>query len=233
MRYKMKKKKIFLFVIFSILFIFCLTIKVDALCTSKKFNDLKMTAYKSTVNYDLKFDEDHKYYFILTVSNVDKNILVQYNGRFYEPKNGVVEIDNKVFGGQTYEIFLYGGYNTACVEDYLYTKRITVPKYNIYSERDECIEYEEFNLCNKWYAGNIIDDEDFENQLDVYIKTLKKKNSKPIEKQNKNIFDSIIDFYTSNKIITVPITIIIILFVLYKIAIRIIRRKNRIKLNSK
>ena len=229
----MKRVKLFLTITFSLLFIFCFTTKADALCTSRKFSDLKMIAYRSTVSYDLKFDENHKYYFLLTVNNVDKNILVSFNGRFYEPENGVVKIDNKVFGGETYEIFLYGGYDTYCPEDYLYTKRITVPKYNVYSERDECIEYEEFYLCNKWYAGNIPSDEFFNVKLDSYIKSLKKENNNPGKKESKNIIDKIIDIYNKYQIIILPILILIGLFLIYKLIIKIIRRRNRIKLNSR
>ena len=231
---RVKRVKIAISLILTILFMLCLTIKTDALCTTKKYSDLKMTAYKSTVSYDLKFDEYHNYYFLLTVNNVEENIFVKFDGHIYEPdKNGVVELPEKVYGGETYEVYLYAGYDTACAEEYLYTKRITVPKYNVYSERDECIEYEEFYLCNKWYAGKIINEEDFLNRLDSYIQSLKKKSTDIPKTNNKGIIQQIIDFYTDNKIITIPITVLIILFVLYKVVIRIIRRRNRIKLNNK
>ena len=38
------------------------------------------------------------------------------------------------------------------------SKRLTLPTYNIYSEREECIEYEEFKYCNQWYKGKIESD---------------------------------------------------------------------------
>ena len=223
------KRKILLIV--SILFVFTLSLKVNALCTSKRYSNLKMIAYKAEVSYELKFDENHNYYFLLTVNNVDDNILVVFEGATYEPKNGVVNIASRLPGGQTYEVKLYGGYETDCVEEYLYTKNITVPKYNRLSERDECIEYEEFYLCNKWYSGNITDDESFENELDAYIKSLNKdeKEEKPTE--TKNLFEKIIDFYKDHLIITLPITILIIGFIGYKVVVKIIRRRKRIKLD--
>lgn len=223
------KKKILLIV--SILFVFALSIKVNALCTSKRYSNLKMIAYKAEVSYELKFDENHNSYFLLTVNNVDDKILVMFNGAVYEPQNGVVNIATRLPGGQTYEVKLYGGYDTDCVEEYLYTKNITVPKYNKYSERDECIEYEEFYLCNKWYAGEITNEESFENELDTYIKSLNtnEKEEKPVK--TKNIFEKVIDFYKDNIIFTLPITIIIVGFIGYKVVVKIIRRRKRVKLD--
>ena len=222
-------KKVFLFI--SLIFVFTLSVKVDALCTSKRYSNLKMIAYKADVSYELKFDDNHNSYFLLTVNNVDDNILVKFNDVIYEPKNGTVEITSRLPGGETYEVKLYGGYDTYCVEEYLYSKNVTLPKYNKFSERDECIEYEEFYLCNKWYAGTIVDEESFENELDIYIKSLniEEKEEKPTE--TKNFFEKIIDFYKDNLIFTLPITIIVIGFIGYKVVVKIIRRRKRIKLD--
>lgn len=225
----MKKR----FIILALLFIFLLPIKTDAICTSKRYSNLKMTAYKSEVSYELKFDDYHHYYFLLNVNNVDKDILVEFEGYRYEPVDGVVKIDSRLLGGETYEVKLYAGYDTYCAESFLYTKKITVPKYNVYSEKDECIEYEEFYLCNKWYAGNIPSDEFFNVKLESYIKSLKKENTNPSKKDNKSIIDKIIEIYNKYQIIILPIVIVIALFLIYKLIIKIIRRRNRIKLNSR
>ena len=227
----MKKNLLYTVVVF--LFIFSFTTKVDAAyCTSKKYSDLKAIAYKSEVNYELKFDEKHNHYFEVTLTNVDKDILVYYEGIVYEPENGVVKLDSRLAGGTTYEINLYGGFDSACVEEYLYTKKINLPYYNRYSERDECIEYEEFPLCNKWYSGRITSEDDFLEQLNNYILSLKEEEEEIKPVKNKDIFEKIVDFYVNNLIITLPITILLLLFIVYKIIVRLIRRKNRIKLND-
>ncbi len=220
-------------VIFSIIMILVVTVKVEAICTSRKYSNLKMTAYKSEVSYELKFDDQHNAYFEITVSNVDPSILVKFNGAIYEPVDGVVKIPTKLTGGLTYEVKLLGGYKTSCVEEYLYTKNITIPKYNAYSEREECIEYEEFYMCNKWYAGEIVDDTVFEIELEKYVQSLQKEEKKEEEKDRRNIIEKVIDFYKDHIEITLPITIIVIGFGLYKVVVKIIRRKNRIKLNQK
>ena len=227
----MKKNLLFLIAFF--VFAFSFATNVDAYCSTKKFNDMKAIAYKATVSYELKFDERHNSYFTLTVTNVDKSILVLFGGSYYEPVNGVVNIDSRLAGGTTYEVKLYGGYGTHCVEEYLYSKRITVPKYNKYSERDECIEYEEFPLCNKWYSGIIDNDNYFLSQLNEYIISLNKQDNDEIPVKDKNFFEKVIDFYMDHLAITLTITIIILLFIAYRIIVRLIRRKNRVKLNSK
>lgn len=226
----MKKNKVLIIAIF--LLIFCFTTKVDALCSTKRYNNLKMIAYKAEPSYELKFDSNHRHYFEVTVNNVDKDILVNYNGAMYEPVDGVVKIGSKLSGGTSYEIKLYGGYNTHCIEEYLYTKKITIPKYNPYSEKDECIEYEEFPLCNKWYSGSIANEEEFMNQLNAYIISLRTDEKEEVPVKEKGLFEKIIDFYVNNLIITLPITILIVLFIVYKIVVKIIRRKRRIKLES-
>ena len=53
----------------------------------KKYSNLKMIAYKSEVSYELQFDSNHNYYYVLTVNNVDPSILVEFNGETYEPEN--------------------------------------------------------------------------------------------------------------------------------------------------
>lgn len=224
------KKKLFTF-IFTFVLLICFSVKVEALCTSKRYSNLKMLAYKSEVSYELNFDEKHNPYFLLTVNNVDKDVLVMFSDMIYEPVDGIVKIPTRLTGGTTYEVKLYGGYNTACIEEYLYTKNIAVPKYNKFSERDECIEYEEFYLCNKWYPGVINDEKSFENELDAYIKSLTNKEEEKKPEKEKSIFEKAIDFYTNNLIFTLPITILIVLFIGYKVVVKIIRRRNRIKLN--
>ena len=227
----MKNKLLWLLLVLVIV----LPISVNGLCTSKKQSNLKSIAYKTELSYELKFDSEHNYYFEVSVTNMNKDVILIYNGVVYESKgeDDVIVIDNKLEGGATYEFNLYGGYDTACVEEYLYTKKLSIPKYNVYSERDECIEYEEFYLCNKWYPGTIGNDEFFESELNNYIESLNAKEEEEKEEViEKGLFEKIIDFYIDNIIITLPLTILIVGVVIFMVVRNSIRRKNRIKLDS-
>ena len=226
-------KKNILLILTAFIFIFGFVTNVEAYCTSRRYSDLKSIAYKSELSYELKFDNKNNHYFQIKVSNVDKNILVMFNGATYEPVNGIVDLQTRLAGGKTYEVQLLGGYETQCIEEYLYTKKITVPTYNVYSERDECIEYEEFPLCNKWYSGYIVDENDFLNRLNEYVISLNKTEKENIPVKEKSFINKLIDFYKDNIVITLPITIIILLFIVYKIVVKIIKRRKRIKLNDK
>lgn len=226
----MKKNNIFLFLSF-LLLLLPLHVNGADICSSTKYNKLKREAFNTELKYDLKFDESHKSYFIVTVYNVSNNLMIKYNGSILVPdEENKIVIPTFFDGGKTYEIKFYGGYKTSCIEEYIYSKKIAIPKYNVYSERDECIEYEEFKLCNKFYAGEIQNDTEFEQKLEEYKKSIAKKPPVELEKE-KNIFEKIIEFYMDNIIITGPITIVLAVGLVIYVVIRLIRRKKRIKLD--
>ena len=71
----------------------------------------------------------------------------------------------------------------------------------------------------------------FLEKLDAY-----KEAHKPIEPpkeivEEKNIIQKIIDFYTENIIFTVPITIIAVALIIFVIVRKIVRKKNRVKID--
>lgn len=227
----MKKNNLFLLLVLFVLIL--IPGKVDAakICTGKKLSDLKAKAYAAQPTYEFIKDKNENY-FKVTVFNVDKDILVQSGGSIYEPdKKNQVIIETYFEGGETYEIKFYGGYETDCVEEYVYSKKLQLPKYNPYSEREECIEYEEFPLCNKWYSGDIESDEYFLEQLELYKKSITPSKEPVKEEVEKNIFEKIVDFYMENIAITGPISVIVILVVIIVVVRKIIRRRKRIKLD--
>ena len=209
--------------------------KVDAvLCTSKAYGDLKRKAFNAQVSWELKFDANHQAYFEATVFNLDKDIILIFNDVDYEPTDGsTVVIPTMLEGGRTYEFKFYGGYDSACVEEYLYIRKLEIPKYNYYSEKDACIEYEEFPLCGKYYSGDIPSDEYFNEQLQAYIDSLK-PSPKPEEPEEElSLFEELVKFYTEHLIFTVPITAALVLAVVVVVIRKTIRKKNRVKLDLK
>lgn len=226
----MKKNKLLFLALFFVMF-FPFRVDAASICTGKKLSDLRAKAYKAELVPEQKFDQNHNSYFEVTVHNVDKDILVIYEGSVYEvDSTGTVKLDSIFNGGITYEVGLYGGYDTDCAEEYLYTKKIELPKYNVYSEREECIDYEEFALCNKWYAGDIPDEKYFIDQLELYKESLMVKEEPKPKEKDKNIFEQFIDFYLENKNITIPVTIVIVIILIVIVVRNIIRRRKRIKL---
>ncbi len=227
----MKKNRLLLLLL---IFLFFLPIKTKAsnICTSTKFSNLKREAYKTQITYELKFDNKHNPYFEVTAYNVSNDIMIVFDGSEFVPdSNNQIKFVNYFEGGKKYEFRFYGGRNNSCVEEYVYTKKIELPNYNMYSEREECIEYEEFPLCNKWYKGEIKDENDFLDKLEEYKKTLVKEVEEVKKEETKSLFDQIIEFYTNNLILCVTITVFIVLAIIVIIIRLIVKRRKKIKLD--
>lgn len=213
-------------------FLACMPLIADAaICSTSVYNDLKREAYKAQFNYELKFNEDDNYYFEITVTNLNKKVLFIYADSVYEGNddNSTIKIDSTFEGGKTYEFKLYGGYYTACTEEYLYTKKVSIPKYNKYSRYEECIEYEEFSLCNKWYQGNIPDEEYFFERLEEYKKTLVKPDE-PVVVTSKSFWDKVIEFYIENKVLSISIVSVVSLSIISLIIVKVVKKKKRVKI---
>lgn len=165
----MKKRNIIIF-IFLLMLSFT---KVNAadLCTSTKYSNLKRKAASINAEWELNFDEAHKAYFTVKLTGVDNDLLLKYNDTFYKPENGEIVLNNMLDGGTTYGFKIYGGYETSCVEEYVYTKNVKIPKYNYYSETKECKENPEFKLCDRFYDGTIENDTVFHKKLNEYLKS--------------------------------------------------------------
>lgn len=201
-----------------------------ALCSPKNYTDLQAKAFSSSFKWDFYKNNSGEHYFTVTLYNLDKDVMLKYRGREYISKNRESIVLNDYFsGGAIYQFELFGGYDSECPEENLYTKSIEIPKYNIYSEKSECIEYEEFPLCNKWYKGVINSDKEFNDNLDAYKKSKEvKKEIKEVKEQS--IFDKIISLYNENKLVFTISIVVIILIIVYVVVIDINNRRKRVKI---
>ena len=229
------KKKILILGLFLMLFIPNTVLAYRIPCTTKNLNKIKNEAYSVKLTYDFVTGEDNKRYFEIYASGLTPNlelkygsVLVQYNAE--AEKQLLVTNDG---GNVTLYVDVYEASGTPCGGSQVLTKSITLPKYNVYSEREECIEYEEFRLCNKWSKENIPNDAYFDDELLKYKETLKKDEDTPINPKKESLFTKIINFYKDNIYICAPVTIVLVVGIIFVTARSIIRRKNRIKLDIK
>lgn len=229
----MNKLKVCLFFVFFIIFMPLINVEAAReLCTSKALNEMKTKAYKINLSYELKFDEAGSPYFSVSINNIQEGTEVRFDDVVYEYDANTTSqtIATALEGGTTYEFEIYSSYGYPCTGEILYTKKLALPKYNKYSEWEECIEYEEFPLCKKYYSGNIENDEYFYKKLNEYKNSLK-QDTIPNEKlSEKNFFESIIGLYIDNLSITLPLTIVLLGLLIIFIAKKIIDRKKRIKI---
>ncbi|MBR1385552.1 MAG: hypothetical protein IJ568_01840 [Bacilli bacterium] len=170
-------KKILIYILL-LLVILPLTVHAEQLCIKKVYEELAAKVNEVEIKMTEKDDQIE-----VEVTNVDKDLMIYYNGNTYEPIDGKVTIimDKTT---NNYDLKFYGGYDHACVEEYIATKRL----YNKYSEKDECNGNEEWELCQKEYDGYIKDDEEFEEKLNEYLKSDEKKEIESEKKNNKQKF---------------------------------------------
>lgn len=223
----MKKRYLLL-----ILFVFFMMPKVSAICTDKAYTDLQAKAYRTQLKWEFIKNEVGTKYFSVSLYNLDKEVMLKYDGIEYKNISGEnVQLSNYFYGGRAYVFKFYGNYKSQCPEEFLYQKTLEIPKYNDYSERKECIEFEEFPLCNKYYKGEILSEEYFLDMLEKYKKSIEPKIKEEI-KDNRNILEKFIDLYKENLIISVSSTILILGGATFMLVNSVIKRKNGIKLGS-
>lgn len=210
--------------------------KVDAariLCTTSNYSNMKAKAYKTNFSYEFIQTEDNDYYFEIYATGLPEGVEISYGGITYSYKEGknVIQLLPRFEGGKTYSFNLYAATGYPCVGELLYTKKLKVPKYNVFSVAKECIEYEEFPLCSKWYQGDIPDYNYFLEKLNEYKESLKPEKEPVVEEKEKNIFEKIIDWYINNLQISVPITILVVGGTSFVIIRKIYNKKTRVKID--
>ena len=162
----MRKYKYLIIAIF--IFLFAPLVCNAALCTTSRYNELQAKIKDVKIDWDFKTEGEDKYY-EFSFENVDSLIMVYFSNEYYEPdENGKITINADVIYGSSYDFKFYGGYDSACIEEYLDTKNVIVTKYNDYSEKEECKDNKDFELCKELYDGEIKDDEEFEEKLQEY-----------------------------------------------------------------
>lgn len=221
----------------AMLFCFLIVVQIDnvnAACSTKELNRLKQKASNIKFNYELAdstYNEIHVYYFNVYATNFSKEFyfLDLDNQDFRYMPNLEVEGSRKlraVKEGTEYKISIYTSNETSCPNTKISTKRIKIPYYNDYSQREECKGIEEFSLCQKYYGGYIESEEYFKAQVEKY------KNGDIEEpKEKEGIFQLILAFLTNNLLIVIPCVLVLVIVIVLVIRnIRKSKKRTKIKL---
>ena len=206
-------------------------------CTQRRIRELTESLLNVRISYKPVKKDDNKYEFIVSIINMPNTVYAEMKemGIPFENSTSMSKFDLPITfpGNDSYKISFYALSDDACADELIYEKSFLLPKYNVYSELDECIEYEEFPLCNMYYKGDIKNLKDFKNQLNEFINSMKAE-SPPVDDGEKSVFAKIADFYTKNLIFTIPGTIIIvgiIVFVIIKVFV-LNKKKKRIGIDE-
>lgn len=219
-----------------ILFCFFVFINIDVVnaesCSSKELNTLKQLASNIKFTYELHddtYNEAHTYYFDIYATNFSKEFYFKdLDGQKFMymstlEKDGIREL-RIIREGFLYSVDIYTSNATKCPNTKIMTKKMQIPYYNDYSQREECTGIEEFSLCQKYYDGYIPSDDYFLEQVNKY------KNGE-ITKSNeeKGIIDIIVDFITGNLLLVIPAIIVLIVIIIVVIT-KIRKSKKRVKI---
>lgn len=202
----------------------------ELICDDDNVYDIKKKASNIKTTYEYKEDNYNGKHFKIKVSNLDPALEIRIYGRRYNyEQDGSSFYLLQPFGieGEDVQLLIYGAETHACKDQYVTTVHVKLPKYNTYSELDECVEYEEFPLCNRFYSGKIESIQEFRLKLKEYIE---KVNKKPDNVKDLNIFEKILIFIEDHQLLSAIVGILLIILIIVIIVRKIIRRIKRQKI---
>lgn len=194
--------------------------RVDAaLCDKEHITKLKELAGQVEVSYEyLDYSEEilsggngsySTNIYKVSINLIDEDLYLIYNKKnFYhnDNNNGIIEI----YANSGYVDFSI--HTKTCADYKLRKVDLLLPKFNIYSYKEECKLVEEYNLdvCNPWYQGTITDSS-FKKAIDKYLN---------LSVSEMNFQNFIIEFFKKYYLYIVSgiifISVFIILFVNYR-----------------
>ncbi len=226
----MKRKNVYLLILLMMLILAPLKVNALPICTAKIKHEYIDLAAKIQFKYEL-VKTDTGYYFNINASNVDKGLVIIYNGVEYYGigKDNYITFEDHFMDNQSYKFQIVIAPGQTCADETATTKVVKIPKFNIYSMYDICVEYEEVPMCGRYYNGNFANYEEFQAKLHEYLDKIKNTGINEY-KDERNIIQKFIDFYVDHIELSVLITLIVVALVTYYIIRRLIRRKQRVKL---
>jgi hypothetical protein len=203
-------KKVFLFFGFLAILFTAFKTNVYALgdaCTDAEKIRLRELVAATKVTYEY-YEESNPYVggtfhgYRVSISNFKPDFYVydEKRGSYFATSESIA-IDSKFVGGITYDLPFYASKGTACDGYLIMTKYIKMPYYNQYWDDPLCKGHEDYILCKKFTSLVIDSKEEFEQRMNAYIRSLKKKEPEmpivtPIKE--KSTFENAISFLSDN-----------------------------------
>lgn len=230
------RRKIFRICIIVLLSLFMLSYtKVKAECSTEEKDKLAELANNIKFNYELNnASSSSKKTFTVTMSNLLEGIYAEYTPFIYRYEKdsvspGVETLDGDFEDNKSYKVNFYGD-SSSCKDEFLITKTIDIPKYNTYSEREECKGIEDFKLCNMWYEGSISSEKYFKEEVEKYKKSLSKAVKKKETEKKESLLVKLKNIYFNNIYLSIVLTILVLIIIIVIIIKIRKKRKKRIRI---
>lgn len=185
---------VYILLSFSCLFPF----SVNAECDYQRKAELSRIA--SNVQFSYNYDENNN--FTVNITNLTDDIYIKYEDyatlydQFIQGSN---EFQMVIPSGLTMKYSIYSK-DSFCPDEFIMDKFVSTPKYNLYSESEECKKNPEFKYCQRW-MDTTIDQTKFNTELSKYVNSLKSDNDKL--ESGESVFSIIFNFFKENIIFTV------------------------------
>lgn len=201
----MKKRYIILAII---LFVF-ITPKVNAAtCTKSEIIKVKEKANNVKIEYVASEKTQKKGVYDIKITGLTDEIYLkeELTGKTYTTslnENGVITLSRVSAGDYKFEFRYFH-----CGDQLVRTAKLTVPKYNYYSEHPLCdgVPPEEVQECDEWYQGKVT-----EELLTEKINEYKKQQGKDESNKIDKILDIIKNFITNYYLYIIGIVAVIII----------------------
>ena len=166
--------------------------KVDAAtCSTDELNALRKEAENVDFATHLQvYDDEHSssdmYGYDLTISNFSEDLYFEvgvYEQLIYfsDGIDGVIDVKNAFFsGGYKTPIKVYASDKTNCSGELITTRYLNIPYYNFYSTREECKNYQKYNICK-------IDTNTEDVTEELFLETIEKIKNNQLEEETQTI----------------------------------------------
>lgn len=211
-------KKIALFCV--ILLGFSSNVYAEGYCSVEDINRVKNDIKNIKIEYEYRTDTAMKGLFDIIITGVTDDVVIKENSKgWVHTSDSIVngEIRLEAVSGSDFKFDIY---YERCNNMLVDTINVNVPKYNYYSEFDECdgLDIKEVKVCDPWYQEELTDE--------TFMDAIKKYNdSQKQEEKEENLHDNIkliLDFIKNNYIYMIGALVIIGVIV----SVIIIKRKR-------
>jgi hypothetical protein len=202
----MKKKILIVLILLSV----CFSFKVEASCTDREI--VNMSKQVDNVIFTPVFNENTEKYDLL-ITNLNSNLYFYdlVSQSYYKNTSSEVTLTN--LGPNTTHRFKFYSANLSCKDEPLSSKYVTIPGYNPYYKRSECVPYENYKVCQKFTNYNYSESE-FVKEINKLGLKNEKEEGKQEEETYKGFYDILAEFYVENYMFILPIGIIITLIII-------------------
>lgn len=183
-------------------------------CDYTLVSNLKKLTSNVDVSYTYQINGGVVNYSI-TLSNIQSDMYFidnYYEKTYYysDTVNGEITINDYYSGKVSYTFY---SNNSSCLNEKLGVKVVNLPYYNPYYVSDWCNGKEKYKICQRWtkFDGTY---DDFINSVDKYNDN---NSSESFSERKLNWFDRLISVYINYYYILLPLTIAIIVGILYLI----------------